>query len=104
MPACRCGSSTVTTRRPLGSSVLWRGSLMKGPRRIRAPSGRRNRARLDRVLHRRQRQAQPEAGPLTDDALAGELPAVLLGDLLRHGEAKAGPPLLGGEEGVEDAL
>src|SRR5229473_1657289 len=104
MPVCRCGSSTVTTRRPLPSVLLWTGSFIAGRRRIRSGSCLCNGGGAGALDHGRRGQPQREGGPRAGRALAGELAAVLLGHLLRQRQAEARAPLLGGEEGVENAL
>ncbi len=66
---------------------LWRG----GPR-------------LD-ALHIRGRQADADGRAAAERAVDGDQPAVVLCDAIRGGQAETGPfsPLLGGEEGIEDA-
>src|ERR1700745_1547353 len=102
------------TRRPFASTLLWTGSFRCISHCVarrcppRQPSsgarglcrrGRRPRGALDRSARKRER----EGGPLAQDRGHGELPGMLLRDLLREGEAEPGTSLLGGEEGIEDA-
>src|SRR5438270_3335287 len=114
MPACRCPSSTVTTRKPFPRTLLWTGPFKctshcqaswRGPRQPSSGArgggfgARRNGGTADRGA----RQAQRERSALTDDRSGRQLAAMFLRDLLGEGEAEPGAALLGGEEGIEDA-
>ena len=50
------------------------------------------------------RQEQGKRGAFAGVGRGAENPAVLLHDLVRHGQPQSGTRLLGGEERVEDAV